>query len=533
MATSILQKSKKLLIRMIPQIRLLELGSICDWYKRTNAYKKFLNKTIYEVPICGGEFIFIVIQPWLFTPLPWYFITLAMAFQLRGKKVCLIFDDTYSCSGIHRFFFKIQERSISKILHNVDGVIESICLSRFLSERNALMSESYIDVLVEKNKIIISRGECFDAKIQMLAHGMKASLKNTANHIQGLLELKKPNYIIIGGGGYNSSGLWLEFGRKMGIRVASVDAGFSVLLLSTKGIAANLDDIPRAYSLLPKNDSSVIVAAKEEMKRRMMGTDSFSSQVVPAIGRAGEERGYDIVLPLNHSADLAALQRHNVFKNQTEWILETIAWVLDNSAATIAIRRHPCERIKGLATNDDYQSLIEFRFVKNDRVFYIDSNAPINTYDLIERARVVVPYVSTVGIEAAALGKPVVTEGASCYSELGFVWSAKTREEYFNLLQMALNGELVVDKKKQDDAWRCYYLTQCSNWHHTIFTPQPADFDKWVSENPHDLLNSAKVTDVLEAIDQNIPLSILVHNNKKKSRAANVQKVGSSPKELV
>lgn len=227
-------------------------------------------------------------------------------------------------------------------------------------------------------------------------------------------------------------------------------------------------------------------------------------------------------MPLNHSADLAALQRHNVFKNQTEWILETITWVLDNTAATIAIRRHPCERVKGLATNDDYQRLIESNFSKKGRVFYIDSAASINTYDLIENARVVVPYVSTVGIEAAALGKPVVTEGSSCYSELGFVWSAKTREEYFNLLQMALNGELVVDKKKQEAAWRCYYLTQCCNFYHTTFTPQPSDFDKWVGANPHDLLSSVEVLDVLEAIDKNIPLAILAYNNKKKSRAANV-----------
>ena len=521
MAINSLQKTKKLLIRMIPQIRLLQSGSIYNWYKRTNAYKKFLNQIVNDVPVCEGDFIFIIIQPWLFTPLPWYFITLAMAFQLRGKKVCLVFDDTYSYAGM-RFFFKIQECSISKILRNVDGVMESIYLSRFLSERGALVSESYIDDLVEKNKIIFSRGECFDETIQMVAHGMQTSLKNTANHIQGLLELKKPDYIIIGGGGYNSSGLWLEFGRKMGIRVASVDAGFSILLLSTDGIAANLEDIPIAYNLLPKNDFSVIQYAREELERRMMGTDSFASQAVPAIGRASEERGCDIILPLNHSADLAALQRHNVFKNQTEWILETIAWVLDNTAVTIAIRRHPCERVKGLATTDDYQSLIETRFGKNDRVYYIDSNAPINTYDLVEKARVVVPYVSTVGIEAAALGKPVVTEGASCYSELGFVWSAKTHEEYFKLLRRALNGELVVDKKKQEDAWRCYYLTQCCNYYYTTFTPQPVDFDKWVGENPHDLLSSAEVSDVLEAIDKNIPLSILVHNNKKKSRGANV-----------
>lgn len=518
---NMLQKIKKFLIRMIPQIRLLQSGNIYNWYKRANAYKKFINKTVSDVPVCDGNFIFIIIQPWLFIPLPWYFITLAMAFQLQGKKVYLVFDDTCSYSGIHRFFFKIQERSISKILRNVDGVIESIYLSRFLSERSALVSESYIDYLVEKNKIIFSRGECFDEKIQMFAHHMKKSLKNTANHIQGLLELKNPDYIIIGGGGYISSGLWLEFGQKMGIRVASVDSGFSVLLLSTEGIAANLDDIPKAFHMMPTEDLWVINEAQTELKRRMSGTDQFNLQNVPA---TGEGCMFGVVLPLNQSYDLSALERHKVFKNQTEWMLETVEWVLNNSSERIAIRRHPVERFPQFASNDDYLKCIIEKFGNNNRICFVDSKAAINTYDLIEKAKVVVTYVSTVGIEAAALGKPVVTEGASCYSELGFVWSAKTREEYFNLLQKALNGKLVVDKKKQEDAWRCYYLTQCCNWHYTTFTPQPSDFDKWIIENPEELLAKQEVLDILDAIEKNIPLSILVHNKKKNSRNANIQK---------
>ncbi len=79
----------------------------------------------------------------------------------------------------------------------------------------------------------------------------------------------------------------------------------------------------------------------------------------------------------------------------------------------------------------------------------MDSDDPVNTYDLIGKAKVVVSYISTVGSEAAALGKTVVTEGKSCYADLGFVWEQKTRKEYFEFLSKALKGKLNVSDKQR------------------------------------------------------------------------------------
>ena len=162
---------------------------------------------------------------------------------------------------------------------------------------------------------------------------------------------------------------------------------------------------------------------------------------------------------------------------------------------------------------------IKNRFGSNGRIRFVDSNAAINTYDLIEKAKVVVPYVSTVGIEAAALGRVVVTEGNSCYAGLGFVWAAKNREEYFKFLEEALKGKLKVTEKQRQDAWRCYYLTQCRNWHYTVFTPTPTDFDKWVFEQPEELLAKQEVKDVIDSIDKDIPLCILMHSKKKRQKS--------------
>lgn len=238
------------------------------------------------------------------------------------------------------------------------------------------------------------------------------------------------------------------------------------------------------------------------------------------VASSGQIEPVDILLPLNLSFDTAALGRHKVFDSQMQWIIETAAWVLKKTEASIGIRRHPGEQYKHLASNDDYEGALQECFGDNSRVRYITPTEPINTYDLIIQSRVVVPYVSTVGLEATALGKPVVTEGDSYYAKLGFVWSAESRDEYFALLGRALAGGLVVNEQQQRNALRCYYLTQLCSFLHTSFTPTPNDFDKWVRKSPREVILSQDAIDVLDVVDNNVPLAYILHRRKMRQRAS-------------
>lgn len=493
------------------------LRSAFEWYKRERNFVKFLDKIKYVSDHTGrADEILIVIQPWLLTPLPWYLITLAYVFHLSGKKVNIVWDDTDTNFLINRRFQHLQQKSIRRIIKRLPPFIHCRRLSDY-TESDVLLPPSFqIDSLVRKNKTIRYRGEVYPKESIEFAQAVKHNLKIAACHIQCFLNNNRPAYIIVGGGGYGASGVWFDLAHAMHIRVASIDAGFSVLLVSTEGIAANLGDIERAFNLLPKEDRPWIVAeAQAELKKRMHGKDHFTSQIAQPTGGEGK---FGVLLPLNQSYDLSALERHNVFESQTEWILETIDWVLNNSAESVVVRRHPVERFPQFKSSDDYLKSITERFGKNERIIFVDSDASINTYDLIERAKVVVPYISTVGSEAAALGRIVVTEGDSCYANLGFVWNAKNKEEYFEYLNRALKGILKISGKQIEDAWCCYYLTQCCNWHHTTFTPQPTDFDKWVLEKPEELLAKQEVLDIVYVIDNNIPLPILAHNKKKRQK---------------
>ena len=133
------------------------------------------------------------------------------------------------------------------------------------------------------------------------------------------------------------------------------------------------------------------------------------------------------------------------------------------------------------------------------RCQFVAADDPVSSYDLLRAARLVLPFVSTIGIEAAALGKPVVISGACYYADLGFVWSAGSREEYLDLLHRGLHGKLTLRSDQVERAWLCYYLTAVRNRVSTDFTPHPDDFWTWSQRPFPSLLSDPAVVDIFEA----------------------------------
>lgn len=68
---------------------------------------------------------------------------------------------------------------------------------------------------------------------------------------------------------------------------------------------------------------------------------------------------------------------------------------------------------------------------------HIDASSSIDTYELARSVDLVVTYGSTVGVEAAYLGKPVVVMGPSAYDELGSISRVRTPAELRDAISSA------------------------------------------------------------------------------------------------
>jgi hypothetical protein len=122
---------------------------------------------------------------------------------------------------------------------------------------------------------------------------------------------------------------------------------------------------------------------------------------------------------------------------------------------------------------------------------------------------VVLPHTSTVGVEAALLGRPVVLSTRVYYDGFSFVWNPATQEEFFALLDQALAGQLKVRDETMAQAYLVYFLTQHCAVMRTRFTPQNDDYAQWIDTPPDSLWQEPEPRDFLNALCTREPLAAI------------------------
>jgi len=95
------------------------------------------------------------------------------------------------------------------------------------------------------------------------------------------------------------------------------------------------------------------------------------------------------------------------------------------------------------------------------------------------------------------------------YDCLSFVWNPGTREEFFALLEKALEGELAVTEAAKADAALAYFMTQQCAVMRTRFTPQNDDYTGWMQTPPEALWQEPEAADFLTALRTREPLAAI------------------------
>lgn len=493
----------------------------------------FMCRFVRQAPLSSigadAQLAAIVVTPWFGSAVPWFSIALGMLLAVRGYRVSFVLDDMIF--GKDSSFWRLQLICIHLVLAVVGCRHPVLRLSNF-SAAGKIDTETYtaIERLAHLNAIWARKGE---TGIDLLALRNSAlQLLDSQKAITSLLNRHPQDFLFVPGGICLSSGLWLRSGRLRGLRVSTYDSGgYGLLLLAADGIACQLQDIPRAYAELHDQIISteerqlVIGYAEEEIRKRRVGIDRFSSQVKSVSVKRLEYEGA-ILIALNSPWDSAALGLHTVFASTQEWIIQTVRYVLENSEAPVLVRQHPVERLPSARSVDDTRALLDQYFGDNPRVHFISADDPVNTYDLIDQAAAVVVNSSTVGLEAVAYGRPVVTESSSYYARLGFVLYSETTQNYFGFIEDAIAGKCIVTTTMREDALFCYYITQCCNWLQTSFTV--SDFPIWSRRLFVELASDPTVDSVVTSVATNMPVSLINHHRRWASISRSVAKVVSN-----
>lgn len=137
------------------------------------------------------------------------------------------------------------------------------------------------------------------------------------------------------------------------------------------------------------------------------------------------------------------------FQNPFEWIRETIDWFADHPAAELIIKTHPAEGLR--ESNEQVSTWVPEEYGSLPaNVTLLEPDTDVDPYKLIGRLDTGIVYNSTIGLEMAHDGVPVVVVGDTHYRGLGFTEDPETRGEYRSLLEEDLTmGREAIDRARR------------------------------------------------------------------------------------
>lgn len=165
-----------------------------------------------------------------------------------------------------------------------------------------------------------------------------------------------------------------------------------------------------------------------------------------------------VMLAANVLGDSLTLGRNVFAESMSAWMTRTVQFFGSRPGVQLVIRVHPGEtlvpkaRSMGQVAREALPNLPE-------HIHIIGATDKINTYDLIEIADLGLVYTTTVGVETAMNGRPVIACGNTHYRGRGFTIDPNTWDEYFVALEKAL-ADLPghrLGQKQVEKAWNYGY----------------------------------------------------------------------------
>jgi hypothetical protein len=156
--------------------------------------------------------------------------------------------------------------------------------------------------------------------------------------------------------------------------------------------------------------------------------------VPEAVAAFRERKGPTFLLATNVVGDSSILRRNPIFRNQRDWLRQTIDFFRKRPEWSLIVRAHPDEawvREKVVVRMGDVAREIA-REAPN--VLVIAGDEDLNTYTLLPGLCGGLVWVSSIGVDMVARGIPVLAAAHPKYHGLGLVDEPQTIPDYFQAL---------------------------------------------------------------------------------------------------
>ncbi len=164
-----------------------------------------------------------------------------------------------------------------------------------------------------------------------------------------------------------------------------------------------------------------------------------------------------VLLPTNVLGDSLTLGRNIFTKSMEDWVCRTLQYFLGRPDIQLVIRVHPGEMLaEGQSIVDVIKSVIP-ELPKH--IVIIPADEKVNTYDLMDIATLGLVFTTTVGMEMAMRGKPVIVIGDTHYRGRGFTLDPYSWVQYYKTLGGVLQEpqKYMLSEEDVKSAWLYAY----------------------------------------------------------------------------
>lgn len=279
--------------------------------------------------------------------------------------------------------------------------------------------------------------EMSDFTKKILTKSLKAAVRQTAL-CEEIYNREKPDRVLIYNGRMPENRPILRFFRAKGIEV-EVHEDYPTNLRGSYKKLLYPNSMPHSISLFQNNlevewnknpDGAKIGERFFENRRNaaFAGDKVYTKDQKKGLLPEGWNPNARNIVIFNSSEDefyaIGGEWEEKLFESQIKGIKHIFDKVDEFPNVEVYLRVHPNLKPIPFKYHTDLYELS-----KNPRVHVIRAESEVSTYALVDAASVIVSFGTSVGVEAAYVGKPVVLLGASFYKGLGFCYEPSSIQE--------------------------------------------------------------------------------------------------------
>ncbi len=371
---------------------------------------------------------------------------------------------------INRFDIRRQDLYIQDVLKPMNGYVNVVSVRGMSKEKS--IPEELIDLAAPAAYRDVQYSllrEDVDTDSDLYALRMERNWVHT-QAMFGWLRSHSPDVVIVPNGSMLEFGITFKVAKYLGIPVVSYEFGeqsermwlaqdddvmrqdTSKIWKARKDVPLTEDEWARVRDFFSARQGGGLW---ENFSRHWQGTPSQGEWKIRADLELDNRPV--VLLPANVLGDSLTLGRHIFSESMTEWMNRTIDYFISRPDIQFIIRIHPGEQI---GWGPSVFDILTDQFPKlPENIHLLPADAKVNTYDLVDITDVGLVFTTTVGMEMAMVGLPVIVSGQTHYRNKGFTFDADSWDSYFSILDDVLKEpeEYRLSRELVDLAWTYAY----------------------------------------------------------------------------